>query len=420
MSPGKRFALILLLLLLSLPSCSRGHSSEELEFWTISLKPLFTGYMEETISSYESSHPRVKIRWVDVPIQAVASKLLATLASGSPPSVVNLNSEYALQFAEMEALINLDEFLSQKEKSLYFQGLWNAAAYRGGHYAFPWYVTTQVLIYNRKIFQAAGLNPDQPPDSLEEIARLSRVIKEKTGLYGFMPSIKLIDELLLDGIPVVSADGKEALFGTPEAEKKLEFYGNLFQKQIIPSESLQLAKSYLRAVEMFQAGTLAMIITGPQFLNRIRDNAPEIYKVTDVAPAPRGKAGIVPAATMNLVIPLTAPKKEEAIRFALHMTSDANQLAFCKLVPVLPSTKQAAKDPFFFSKEGPEGDPLLQKGRRLSASQLPLAKDLNLGLKNAKDRNEVIKDMLEGVLLGKVTPAEGLRESVRQWNLLLR
>src|SRR3989304_4535791 len=70
-----------------------------LEFWTISLQPFFTEYMNRLTADYEKANPGVDIRWVDVQFQAIEQKLLAPIARRVPPDVVNLNGEFTVRMA---------------------------------------------------------------------------------------------------------------------------------------------------------------------------------------------------------------------------------------------------------------------------------------------------------------------------------
>src|SRR5262249_39545478 len=138
--------------------------------------------------------------------------------------------------------------------------------------------------------------------------------------------------------------------------KRLEMYVDLYKKGTIPRETLLLSKAYPQAVDMFQSGNLGILQTGPQFLNRVRDNSPSVYQVTRVAPLPLGKGHVISAATMNVVIPKDTQNIRDAVEFALFVTNDENQLEFSKQVLVFPSTIKATKDPFF---QLPGGDPLI-------------------------------------------------------------
>lgn len=413
----KRVWPALFLLCVLLVGCARPRGPK-VEFWTISLRPLFTTYMEDLIRRWEQDHPGIRVEWVDLPFAAIQQKLLAALQSGSPPSVVNLNTDMALQLSEPGALLDLDQAVASSDRARYFPGLWDAVKYKEGHYAIPWYVTTEVIIYNADLFQKAGLDPGKPPSTWEDLVKDAVRIKEKTGTYGWLPAIKFLQDLQEQGIPVVSPDGKKALFDSPEAAKRLEMYVNLFKEGTLPRETLQLSKAYQQAVDLFQSGKLGMLQTGPQFLNRVRDNAPSVYKVTRVAPLPLGRGRVIAAATMNVVVPRSAPRQKEAVDFALFLTNDENQLAFSKLVPVFPSTVKAASNPFFTSGVG--DDPLMARARRIGAEELKLARDLTLGLKNGKARNEAVKEALESALLGKKSPQDALHDAAKTWNDLLK
>lgn len=392
--------------------------SPKLEVWTISLRPQFTSYMQQVIHAWETQHPGITIDWVDLPFSAVQQKLIAALASGHPPSVVNLNTDMALQLADMGVVTNLDAGVSPEAQSRYFPGLWSAGAFQGGHYAIPWYVSAEVVIYNARLFREAGLDPNHPPQTWDELIQDAIIIKQKTGNYGWLPAIKFIPELQEQGIPVVSPDGKKALFDSPEAVAWLQQYVSLFNAGTIPREALSLSKAYEQAVDWYQSGKLGMLQTGPQFLNRVHDNAPSVYADTRVAPLPLGKGNVISAATMNLVIPKNAPFQKEALDFALFLTNDENQLAFDKLVLVFPSTIQAASDSFFQSG-GPSDDPLMADARRIGAGELKKARDLTLGLKNESARNEAIRVALENALLGRESPQEALYKAVQEWDMLL-
>ena len=65
-------------------SCSQASETDriEIELWTLSLRPTFTDYIEAVIADFEELHPDVKVRWVDVPFDAVNRKLIAAAVAG--------------------------------------------------------------------------------------------------------------------------------------------------------------------------------------------------------------------------------------------------------------------------------------------------------------------------------------------------
>jgi putative chitobiose transport system substrate-binding protein len=91
-----------------------------LEFWTISLQPFFTKFINGLIDGYQRAHPGIRIRWIDVQPQALDQKLLSSIAGGVAPDVVNLNTETTLRLAEVHALLDMDAAVPAGDKARYF------------------------------------------------------------------------------------------------------------------------------------------------------------------------------------------------------------------------------------------------------------------------------------------------------------
>lgn len=416
--PGVLIAFIVLCSLLIASSCGSREEippgKTKIEFWTISLKPTYVDYINEIIERYQKKNPDVYVVWVDMPERVIMQKLMASIAGDVPPDVVNLGSTYARILAQNDALVNMDEVVPDEKKKRYFDNLWGSVSYKGESYAIPWYVTTRVIMYNVDIFKEAGLNPERPPRTWDEVFEYARVIKEKTGKYGYMPAVKIFEDFKMEGVDLVNSDGTRAVFNNPAAEEIFERYLYLKKNDIMPAEAL--VEGYRGALNRYQAGTLGMIIAGPTLLFKIKKDAPQTYRRTAVAPMPRGKAGVIPAAVMNLVVPRSSRHRKLAVDFALFVTNDKNQLKFCKLVPLLPSTKAAAEDEFFV--EG-KGEPLQDEAIRISINQLKDARDMSLSLKNSAVLSKIMMESLEKAYYERATPKEALNEAARRWNEVL-
>ncbi len=387
-----------------------------LEFWTISLQPFFTSYVNGLIAHYEKGNPGIKIHWVDIQFQAVEQKLLAAIAGGVPPDVVNLNVEFTTRIAEKGALADLDALVPPAERDKYFEGFWASARFRGHSYGIPWYVAPAVIIYNAELFKKAGLNPLEPPSSEDEMITTARHLKERAKVYGFMPlvdSVQFLYRFLENGLAVLSADGKRAVFNSPAHVAYLQRYVELFKKDYFPEDTLR--RGFLGAVERYSAGQLGMLVVGPQFLLRIKASNPEVYARSFVAPYPLGKGRVIHTPLMTITIPKASKHQQEAAKFALFVTSDANQLAFSKLVVIFPSTRAAAADPYFKEKgPGPEW-----KARAIAADELKFGRDLTLVIGNEGELFKVFREAVERAFFGKMTPQQALDWAVREWNARL-
>jgi putative chitobiose transport system substrate-binding protein len=409
-------AVLLVAAVAVLAAVGRAGPRVSLEFWTISLQPFFTGFVTRLITAYEASHPDVDVRWVDVQIQAIEQKLLAAIAGGVAPDVVNLNVEFAARMAARGALVDMDSSVPAQEREKYFDGLWASTRVRGRSVGIPWYIAPPVLFYNVDLFRRAGLDPLAPPASEGEMVAAAIRIKDRTGVYGFMPLVdgtRMLHRFLENGLPVLSPDGRRAVFNSPAHGAYLRQYVQLFRDDYFPDDTLR--RGFLGAVERYSAGQLGMVVVGPQFLERVKVSNPDVYARTSVGPYPMGRARIIHSGLMVLSVPRASRHAAEAVRFALYVTNDDNQLAFSRLVVVFPSTRRAAADPFFRETgAGPEG-----KARVIAADQLRFARDLTLVVPNQGELYRIFREAIESAFFGRMSPTDALDWAVREWNARL-
>jgi putative chitobiose transport system substrate-binding protein len=409
----RRLTAVAVLVLLLGTGTAAAAPQSHLEFWTISLQPFTTAYMQGVINRYEQLHPGVHIRWIDLQLQAFDQKLLAAIAGGVAPDVVNLNTEMTIRMAQADALVDMDAAVPPAARARYFPNIWASLRVRGRAYGIPWYVEPDILAYNRALFRQAGLDPAHPPSTAEAFIQTAVTIKQKTGVYGFMPNVDTVRLLTLfqeDGLPVLSPDHRRAVFDSPGHAALLARYVDLFKRDMFPADTLQ--RGYLGATERFAAGQLAMLVIGPEFLLRIRADGPDAYRETLVAPAPLGRGGVVNLPTMDLAVPLASRRRAEAVEFALFVTNDENQLALSHVVVTFPSTRAAAADPYFMRAGATPED----RGRAIAARELEIARDLTVVTPHSDELFRIFREAVENAFFGRMTPQQGLSWAAREWN----
>ncbi len=385
----------------------------ELAFWTANLST-FEPYIQGLIESFEAAHPEVRLRWLDLPQDVLRRRLMAAVAAGEPPQLVNLDTEFALMMAQQGALVELTAMVTPEQRDRYYPNLWRAAGYDEGVFAVPWYVSTRVVMFHKPLLREAGLDPESPPTSWEELDRQALQVSRRTSGVGMMPSIRLVNDWAMTGSPVVDPETLEPGFPSPETLGVLQRYCDLYREGAMPPETL--TEGYRGALDRYKAGRLAFLEAGPQFRPRIRDEAPSVYAETGIAALPPSRTGEVPAATMNFAIPRSAEHREWALELALHLTGPRAQLELCRLVPVLPSTVESAEDPFF---RDPGPDPLLAQAVEISLRQLRSAQDFTLALPRQKDLSRALSTETERAIRGEISAREALERAAEQWRAIL-
>ncbi|MBO7747681.1 sugar ABC transporter substrate-binding protein [Paenibacillus sp. MWE-103] len=377
-----------------------------LNFWTISLSPNFDDYINERIKTYQDAHPGITVKWTDLPYGSMENKLLTSIAGGNSPDVVNLNTGMTLTLAAKNALVDLNKEATEEQRAIYFPDLYDSTKLGDSAYAFPWYFGLSVFMYNKQIYEAAGLDPNKPPVTLDELKQQAVQIKQKTGKYGFTLVSNPPADLYFAGVPMISEDKKTIILNTPEALAWAKWNKALYDEGVIPKDSVGADANY--ATDKYQAGQIATLTTGANFLNRVKQNAKDVFDNTLVAKMPAKKeGGNYQASLMDVVVPTMSKNHKEAIDFANYITNDESQLAFCKIVNILPSTKKAAADPFFTQA----GDDPESKAKVIAASMVGQAKDFTLGI---KDESKVLDPLWKGwtkMMLGQQSPEDMLKQA---------
>ncbi|MDX2214692.1 MAG: sugar ABC transporter substrate-binding protein [Oculatellaceae cyanobacterium bins.114] len=417
------FALLGLLLSWVISSCSPTSSQSqqstsgaaEVEFWTMQLQPQFTDYFNQLIAEFESDNPGIKVRWVDVPWADMQSKILTAVSAGTAPDVVNLNPDFAAQLAGRNAWLELDDQIPTDIQQHYLPKIWQASTLNGKSFGIPWYLTSSVAIYNTELLKQAGL--DQAPNSYEELAQAARTIKDTTGKYAyfvtFVPedSAEVMQSLVQMGVTLVDDAGKAA-FNTPEGKTAFQFWVDLYQQDLLPKEVL--TQGHRRGIELYQQGETAVLSSSPEFLKTIEINAPAIANVSAAAPQITGATGKRSVAVMNLLIPRSTDQPDAALKFALFVTNNDNQLSFAKAANVLPSTTDALADPHFTAL--PENATSVEKARSISAGQMQDAEVLLPPLEDIRELQKIIYNNLQAAMLEEKTVDQAVTDAAAEWD----
>lgn len=403
---------------------SPSSNTEELEFWTMQLKPQFTQYFERLNNNFEANNTPYKLRWVDVPWSAMESKILTSISAKTAPDVVNLNPNFASQLATKNAWLNLEEAVETEVKNIYLPKIWEASSIQvcqenncnNTTFGIPWYLTTRVTIYNQKLLQEAGIS--QPPKTYPELGTVAKQVKEKTGKYAFFvtfvpsDSAEVLESLVQMGVDLLDEEGKAA-FNSPAGVAAFQYWVDLYQQKLLPPEVL--TQGHRHGIELYQAGETALLASGAEFLQTIANNAPSIAEVSAAAPQITGKTGKKNVAVMNLVIPRDTDKSEEALKYALYVTNTENQIAFAKEANVLPSTKEAVAK-YIQDIEQQGEDTAISQARKVSAKQLKDAEILIPAMENVKVLQKAIYENLQAAMLEEKTVEQAVQDAAAEWN----
>lgn len=142
-------------------------------------------YFDERVEAFEKANPGVTVEAVETGYDATTFQALA--AGGTLPDVLSvpLTEPQGLiargQAADITDALKDEGLLDSLNPSI----LDLASDADGKVYAVPTNAYSFGLVYNRALFEAAGLDPDAPPTTWDEVRAAATQITEKTGAAGF-------------------------------------------------------------------------------------------------------------------------------------------------------------------------------------------------------------------------------------------
>ncbi|WP_258359504.1 ABC transporter substrate-binding protein [Moorella sulfitireducens (nom. illeg.)] len=135
--------------------------------------------MLDVIKEFEKQNPGIKVKNVPIPVGEQLNQLTIMTTGGNAPDIAQVHFDVGISLAAMGALEPNDnllskEFLDDVNKKLYDFGM-----YEGKHYLIPWVGHPLGFWYNKKLLQEAGLDPNNPPQTMDELTKAMEIIKQK-------------------------------------------------------------------------------------------------------------------------------------------------------------------------------------------------------------------------------------------------
>jgi multiple sugar transport system substrate-binding protein len=143
------------------------------------------------VKEFEKKNPDIHVKAIEY--QWTASTFAAELAGGTLPDVFNVPFTDSKTLANNGQLADITTPFTKTSTA----DKWNktvldvATGDNGKIYGIPWGPYAMALSYNRDIFTQAGLDPDKPPTTLDEIQADAKIISQKVpGVAGYMQMTK--------------------------------------------------------------------------------------------------------------------------------------------------------------------------------------------------------------------------------------
>ncbi|MCH0539163.1 sugar ABC transporter substrate-binding protein [Streptomyces sp. MUM 203J] len=393
----------------------------DITFRTLQLKPTFTGYIQGVIDSFEKEHPDVTVKWEDVPGEGYNEKLVADAQAGSLPDVVNVNTDSFQLLADRGILADISR-LDPQAQADFVPGAWDQYKLPGkgnAVYAYPWYVTPEILTYNKDLFRKSGLDMGKPPTTVEELFDCAEQIAERSGgaYSAFMadPAGRLPGDWQKMGVPILDEAGDEFIFDTAKTVEWVERMTSLYAKGAMPRESLTGAADIN---QLYGAAKLVFGPGSPGFVKDIKENAPEVYEDTGVAEAITGTLGHIGIYTQSVGVRKDTDHVDAAAAFAKWVTNGPNQVEFSQHATVYPSNAEGLDDPRF--TDPGDGSDAETAARATGAGLLREAQlDANTPVQWTSQVGDAVVRHMQKAIKGDISAQSAIEKALRDANEIL-
>src|SRR5690606_14105547 len=140
---------------------------------------------DERIAQFEEANPDIQVETKEFTWSGTT--FAAELAGGTLPDVFPIPFTDGRGLIEAGQIADISDLVAELPYADDFNPTIAAAgqAADGGMWAVPIAAYNQGLHYNRRLFEEAGLDPDSPPATWDEVREAAKAIAEKTGQAGY-------------------------------------------------------------------------------------------------------------------------------------------------------------------------------------------------------------------------------------------
>lgn len=339
------------------PPSSGSSSSDTLRVWiTWGDNP---AQLQELFNQYGKAN-NVKVE-VNAPVET--DKVVAALSGTEPPDLLVLSGPGDVgKYAQENLIVPLDDALAANSVNMsdFVEAPLATCKMLGKYYCVPWGTDTYALYWNKDLFEQAGLDPEKPPQTMEQLVEYADKLTKKNSSgeltqVGFIPNFAWGHTdlyLRMFGGWYYNKDMNKVTIDTPEMLAALKWQQQFYTKYGSANvlKLMSAGNNYSSPDQGFYAGTIAMYVDGEwqPSMNFIQKFKPELNY--GVAPFPYPSSNPERKNTNSVggtvvVIPAAAKDKAASAKLLAWLTSpDIVTEQFTQSFN-LPTSKKSAQDP---------------------------------------------------------------------------
>ncbi|MBZ5753594.1 ABC transporter substrate-binding protein [Metabacillus rhizolycopersici] len=319
-------------------------------------------------------------------------------------------------------VVAFEDAFPQEELDAHFEGIPDTALQLGviqdKMYGMAFTFSTPILYVNGDIFEQAGLDPTVAPKSWEEMFKMAKQIKEKTGIYGLALSPSnstgwVSDSILYSGgSEILNEDKTAVVFDNKNAISTLETWKQFY------AENVAIGGTDTDAVQAFLSGNAAMHLQSTSLYSGFKSTAAsagwDLYGYA--MPGFKGEESIPTNSGSAIAVRPDSEQKAQAIwEFVKYITGDEGYTTITKDIGYLPLRPYLAEDENYL-KDFVDENPII----KLNIERLSNIKPATIWPgETANEVQQLYLDMFDKALTTDRDVAEVVKETQEEINSLL-
>ncbi|WP_324669530.1 ABC transporter substrate-binding protein [Geochorda subterranea] len=323
--------------------------------WYFGEEPAATG-LKTLIAEFERTHPGISIVPEQVTDTERLTKLTTRMAGGQGPDMYMETASNVRFVVDRGYCINLEPLIAQSAepiKQRFSDGILEEFSDANGNlYFMPYAIGPTALVYNSRMWRAAGLDPANPPKTWESFVEYAKKLTGN-GRYGLAMFGKgdgssvwrLSYWWMTNGADVLSSDGQRATVNTPEFIEAIEFWANLHKVyHVVPPSAPQNSFSENNAI--FAAEVAAMVESGVWQFGVTEKMNPSLKGELRAALMPvRRRPVAAGGGDDGICITTQSKHPKEAFEFLSFLSSAKAGVTLWQIHGKFPANKASLQDP---------------------------------------------------------------------------
>lgn len=299
-------------------------------------RPVF----KEIVARFEETHPGIAVDVIPLPFAGAEPKIVTALTTRTEPDIARVDVSFLAKLAHKNALLPLADRVSDEFLAELVPVALASCRYRGQLWGIPDQTNGLCLFYNKKLFREAGLDPDAPPRTWDELIEYGKLLTDRDeGVFGLGLSNSLwwsLPFFYTHGATFLSEDGKRCLLNSPEGVEAFTLKVDLYGKHGIEGGAWR-AGGIVHDLG-FQNGRYAMILNGPWAVESLKRTGIDF----GVGLIPEGPAGTHTNVGGNDLVVFRSTKSPDlATEFLTFVASEEMQLMWAERLGQIPVNQKA-------------------------------------------------------------------------------